>query len=313
MGSFLDHPIVEKDSSVGEANGLQWGVSAMQGWRVSMEDSHIHQDDLGTVAPGYGFYGVFDGHGGENCAKIVAERFVSFVTKQEGFATAAATKDIETLKKCLIQAHFELDAEMWAMPGFNSLNDRSGCTSVTALVSDTHIIVANSGDSRSVLGTNKTFRPMSFDHKPNNPGEQARIVAAGGSVQGKRVNGDLAVSRAFGDFCYKQAKVVAAKQAVTVDPDFEVHERDNTKDEFLILACDGIWDVMSNEECSSYVRGKMLEGYHDRSRICEALIDTCLEKGSKDNMSAMIVTFPAAAFGPKINPPPSNPVVKTDR
>ena len=80
---------------------------------------------------------------------------------------------------------------------------------------------------------------MSFDHKPNNPGEQARIVAAGGSVQGKRVNGDLAVSRAFGDFCYKQAKVVAAKQAVTVDPDFEVHERDNTKDEFLILACDG--------------------------------------------------------------------------
>jgi hypothetical protein len=57
----------------------------------------------------------------------------------------------------------------------------------------------------------------------------------------------------------------------------------------------------------------MLEGYHDRSRICEALIDTCLEKGSKDNMSAMIVTFPAAAFGPKINPPPSNPVVKTDR
>jgi serine/threonine protein phosphatase PrpC len=124
----------------------------MQGWRVSMEDSHIHQDDLGTVAPGYGFYGVFDGHGGENCAKIVAERFVSFVTKQEGFATAAATKDIETLKKCLIQAHFELDAEMWAMPGFNSLNDRSGCTSVTALVSDTHIIVANSGDSRSVLG-----------------------------------------------------------------------------------------------------------------------------------------------------------------
>ena len=225
-----------------QGNGLRWGVSAMQGWRVNMEDSHIHESDLGNVAPGYGFYGVFDGHGGENCAKIVAERFVSFITRQDGFTQAAATKDIDTLKKLMTKAHFELDAEMWAMPGFNSMNDRSGCTSVTALISDTHIIVANSGDSRSVLGTNKGMKPMSYDHKPYNQIEQARIVAAGSSVSAKRVNGDLAVSRAFGDFCYKQAKnVEAAKQAVTVDPDFIIHER-TENDEFLILACDGIWD-----------------------------------------------------------------------
>ena len=282
----------------------------MQGWRVNMEDSHIHESDLGAVAPGYGFYGVFDGHGGDNCARIVAERFVQFITRQEGFTAAAASKDIDALKQCLTKAHFELDAEMWEMPGFNSLNDRSGCTSVTALVSDTHIIVANSGDSRSVLGTDQKFRPMSFDHKPYNELEQKRIYAAGGTVSGRRVNGDLAVSRAFGDFCYKQANNVgAAAQAVTVDPDYEVHVRDNSKDEFLILACDGIWDVMSNEECSSYVRSKMHEGYHDLSRICEALIDTCLEKGSKDNMSALIVALPAVKFGPKIQPPPSNPKV----
>merc|ERR1712166_679411 len=263
------------------------------------EDSHIHESDLGNVAPGYGFYGVFDGHGGENCAKIVAERFVSFITRQDGFTQAAATKDIDTLKKLMTKAHFELDAEMWAMPGFNSMNDRSGCTSVTALISDTHIIVANSGDSRSVLGTNKGMKPMSYDHKPYNQIEQARIVAAGSSVSAKRVNGDLAVSRAFGDFCYKQAKnVEAAKQAVTVDPDFIIHER-TENDEFLILACDGIWDVMSNDECSAYVRSKMSEGYHDLDYICEALIDTCLEKGSRDNMSAVIVSLPAAVFGEK--------------
>ena len=137
----------------------------------------------------------------------------------------------------MTKAHFDLDAEMWAMPGFNSMNDRSGCTSVTALVSDSHIIVANSGDSRSVLGTNNTFRPMSFDHKPYNQKEQERIVAAGSSVSMRRVNGDLAVSRAFGDFCYKQAKnVSAAAQAVTVDPDYVVHDRSGA-DEFLILAC----------------------------------------------------------------------------
>jgi len=310
MGSFLDTPIVEKNSDVGEGNDLKWGVSAMQGWRVNMEDSHVHESDLGKAAPGYGFYGVFDGHGGDTCAKVVAEKFVSFITKQEGFTEAAAAKDIETLKNCLTKAHFQLDAEMWGMPGFNSMSDRSGCTSVTALVSDTHIIVANAGDSRSVLGTDKNVTPMSFDHKPYNKEEKARIEAAGGSVSMKRVNGDLAVSRAFGDFCYKQAtNVEAAEQAVTCKPDFVVHERDNEKDEFLILACDGIWDVMSNEECSSYVREKMAEGYHNLSRICEALIDECLEKGSKDNMSALIVTLPAAHFGPEINPPPSNPKI----
>ena len=103
----------------------------MQGWRVNMEDSHVHESDLGKAAPGYGFYGVFDGHGGDTCAKVVAEKFVSFITKQEGFTEAAAAKDIETLKNCLTKAHFQLDAEMWGMPGFNSMSDRSGCTSVT--------------------------------------------------------------------------------------------------------------------------------------------------------------------------------------
>ena len=92
MGSFLDTPIVEKNSDVGEGNDLKWGVSAMQGWRVNMEDSHVHESDLGEAAPGYGFYGVFDGHGGDTCAKVVAEKFVSFITKQEGFTEAAAAK-----------------------------------------------------------------------------------------------------------------------------------------------------------------------------------------------------------------------------
>ena len=124
----------------------------------------------------------------------------------------------------------------------------------------------------------------------------------------RRVNGDLAVSRAFGDFCYKQADhVTAAAQAVTCDPDFEVHMRNNSTDEFLVLACDGIWDVMSNAECSSFVRSQMAKGYHDLSYICSSLIDTCLEKGSKDNMSAIVVSLPGAKYGAEIEPPLPQP------
>jgi serine/threonine protein phosphatase PrpC len=279
----------------------------MQGWRVSMEDDHVHVSDLGVAAPGYGFYGVFDGHGGDNCAHIVAAKFVEHITSQPGFTAAAKSNDVEALKVCLKQAHFDLDALMWAMPSFNNLSDRSGCTSVTALVSPTFVIVSNAGDSRSVLGCNSAVKAMSYDHKPYNPKEEARIVKAGGSVSMKRVNGDLAVSRAFGDFCYKQAQNVdAAGQAVTCDPDFVVHTRNNATDEFLVLACDGIWDVMSNEECASFVRTKIAEGYHDLPYVCSSLIDACLEKGSKDNMSAVIVAMPAARFGSKIDPPLPN-------
>ena len=81
--------------------------------------------------------------------------------------------------------------------------DQSGCTAVCTLVTPKYIICANAGDSRSVLGTDGSAKPLSYDHKPNLELERKRIENAGGSVQWKRVDGDLAVSRAFGDFQYK--------------------------------------------------------------------------------------------------------------
>ena len=155
------------------------------------------------------------------------------ITKQPGFSAAAKANDVEALKICLEAGTPRSDALMWKMPAFNSLSDRSGCTSVTALVSPTFIIVSNSGDSRSVLGLNGGAKAMSYDHKPYNKNEEERIRKAGGTVSMRRVNGDLAVSRAFGDFCYKQANHVGPEgQAVACNPDFEVHMRNDASDEF---------------------------------------------------------------------------------
>lgn len=81
--------------------------------------------------------------------------------------------------------------------------DKSGCTAVCTLITPKYIICANAGDSRCVLGTRGTTKPLSYDHKPNLELERKRIETAGGCVQWKRVDGDLAVSRAFGDFQYK--------------------------------------------------------------------------------------------------------------
>ena len=98
---------------------------------------------------------------------------------------------------------------------------------------------ANAGDSRSVLGVKGRAKPLSFDHKPQNEGEKARITAAGGFVDFGRVNGNLALSRAIGDFEFKKsAELAPEQQIVTAYPDVVVHEMGDD-DEFLVIACDG--------------------------------------------------------------------------
>lgn len=89
------------------------------------------------------------------------------------------------------------------------------------------------------MSVNGLAKPLSYDHKPTNKGENARIVAAGGFVEFGRVNGNLALSRALGDFEFKQnPNVDAEHQIVTADPDIIVHEH-TPEDEFVVLACDG--------------------------------------------------------------------------
>ena len=87
----------------------------------------------------------------------------------------------------------------------------AGCTATVILVTRTEIICANSGDSRTVLSKGSRAKDMSEDHKPDNPGELARIKRSGGFVEEGRVNGMLALSRALGDFEYKSNSQLQAK------------------------------------------------------------------------------------------------------
>lgn len=110
----------------------------------------------------------------------------------------------------------------------------------------------------------------------------------------QRVNGSLAVSRALGDFEYKNVPGRGpCEQLVSPEPEVYVETRDLEKDEFMVLACDGIWDVMTNEELCDFVRDRM-RLTDDLTVICNYVIDTCLSKGSRDNMSIVIVAFEGA-------------------
>lgn len=93
------------------------------------------------------------------------------------------------------------------------------------------------------------------------------------------MNGDLAVSRALGDFAYKgQTHLPAREQQVSAEPDIKIEER-NGEEEFLVIACDGIWDVMSNDEICEFVRELLLAGENDLSLVAEELLDHCLKIG----------------------------------
>ncbi|KAH8044875.1 protein serine/threonine phosphatase [Aureococcus anophagefferens] len=171
----------------------------------------------------------------------------------------------------------------------------AGATSVVAAVRGDTVIVANAGDSRAVLCRKGVAVPLSEDHKPANAGESERILAAGGFVTAQgRVNGNLNLSRSLGDLKYKGNKALGRdRQMITAEPDVAVHTLVARDDEFMVLACDGVWDVLSNQERRLRAhRDDAARG--DRGRI----FDRCIADDPKttqgiggDNMTAVIVKF----------------------
>lgn len=137
---------------------------------------------------------------------------------------------------------------------------------------------------------------MSHDHKPGNKEENARITAAGGFVEFGRVNGNLALSRAVGDFEFKQNYALDAEhQVVTVNPDILTHDWTG-EEEFLVVACDGIWDCLSNQQVVDFTRRAIANG-DSLTKICEDMMEKCLAPDSElggvgcDNMTVVIVAL----------------------
>lgn len=276
MGAFLEKPKTEKTASNGKGYNLSWGVSAMQGWRMEMEDAHTCKTDLSNLK-NWGFFAVFDGHAGPNVSKYCAENLLTFIEKN--IDSGSEKEEEERVKNAIYYGFLDVDKDLLKQPQWANGQDRGGTTAVCVMVSPKHLIWANCGDSRGLLCREGKLQFCTVDHKPYNESERERIEKAGGTVMMQRVNGSLAVSRALGDFDYKRVPDMAPiHQLVSPEPEMTVLER-NEKDEFLLLACDGIYDVMTNEEIIAYVRHH-LELEKDLSKICGDLIDTCLNKVS---------------------------------
>ncbi|KAF2287050.1 hypothetical protein GH714_037196 [Hevea brasiliensis] len=306
-----------------------WGVTSICGRRPEMEDAvaivpHFLKIPIqmligDRVLDGMSkyithqtahFFGVYDGHGGSQVANYCRDHIHSALAEEGEFIknglSDGSIKDScqEQWKKIFTNCFLKVDAEVGGKGSAEPVAPETvGSTAVVAIICSSHIIVANCGDSRAVLYRGKEPMALSVDHKPNREDEYARIEAAGGKViqwNGHRVFGVLAMSRSIGDRYLKPCII----------PEPEVMFIPRAKDdECLILASDGLWDVMSNEEACDLARRRILV-WHKRNgaavpssrgegidpaaqAAAEYLSNRALQKGSKDNITVIVVDLKA--------------------
>ncbi|KAE8077874.1 hypothetical protein FH972_016392 [Carpinus fangiana] len=268
------------------------GSVSVIGRRREMEDTV--RVELGFMTKGndtvYDFFGVYDGHGGPHVARACEERFHGVMVEEVGGDPGRDNDEgVEYWERVMEGCFGKMDEEVRG----NGVGKTVGSTAVVAVVGEEEVVVANCGDSRAVMYSGGVALAMSKDHKPDRLDELNRIEAAGGKVinwNGQRVLGVLSTSRSIGDHYLRP--YVISKPEVTVT-------KRSDKDEFLVLASDGLWDVISNEVACQVVKrcldGRMrqnsLEAENESlaARAAAVLAELAMARGSKDNTSVIVV------------------------
>ncbi|KAF8102726.1 hypothetical protein N665_0196s0019 [Sinapis alba] len=284
----------------------RYGVSSVCGRRREMEDAvAIHPSFSSHSEYHQHYFGVYDGHGCSHVAARCRERLHKLVQEE---LNSDREEDKDEWRKTMERSFTRMDKEVVLLcESVVSANckcelqtpdcDAVGSTAVVSIITPHKIVVANCGDSRAVLCRNGKPFPLSIDHKPDRPDELDRIEGAGGRViywDCPRVLGVLAMSRAIGDNYLKPY--------VTCEP--EVTVTDRTDDDCLILASDGLWDVVSNETACSVARMCLRGGRRPRGsseQAVETISDkACMEasvlltklalaRHSSDNVSVVVI------------------------
>lgn len=273
-----------------------------------MEDAHVLNLTLEEDAQ---LFAVFDGHGGRDVSVFLGRHFarelLNSAKYQMGDYEAALKETYLQMDQLLLSdagvrerySIFRGQREVYANDMTLARRElpASGSTAVVALLKGRQLWVANAGDSKCVLISSHRAVELTRDHKPSVPTELFRIKEAGGVIVENRVNGVLNLTRSIGDFEYKaNAKLPQERQLITALPEVtnRTIERD---DEFLILACDGVWDMWSPQDLSQFITDQTSQRIGLRS-LAEDICNRCLaadpiqsEGCGADNVTLILVRF----------------------
>ena len=258
---------------------------SLQGKRQSNEDQHIHilnQDKSDENLNPINFFGVFDGHGGKAVSKYLKDNLPQFFINK-------FNKDIYSNQS---------SASKYFVKVFNLLQDklknehprvavRCGSTALIGIhfkdnEEKNRLWLLNVGDTRAIKCNKLNIaEQLTQDHKPNSPEEKARIEQLGGTIEFDGVDWrvkDLSLSRAFGD--------LDCTPYVTHLPQIYKH-RISSSDKFMIFACDGLWDVMQNQDAVDFINEKLLDKKF-KGNYAKELAELAYNKGSLDNITVMV-------------------------
>jgi protein phosphatase 1L len=250
-------------------------------------------------------FGVFDGHGGSVAAQLTAEQLPDVIKAQR-----KASPDMKT---ALTQSFLDMEKRLYDHAAKELF--KSGTTVTLVIIENNRLWCANVGDSRSILCRGGKPIVLTRDHSPALPEEKTRIEAAGGTVSSLQTTNrgfraylsswtsssktsvmgisrvwpaGISVSRTLGDILYKDPAYGAVQMKGLIIPDPDIKELViEPADEFLIIASDGFWDVVTNENAIKLVK-KYLK-VKDPKVIAQVLADDAFSYGSTDNITVIVV------------------------
>mmetsp|Transcript_21787 Transcript_21787/g.60861 ORF Transcript_21787/g.60861 Transcript_21787/m.60861 type:complete len:472 (-) Transcript_21787:203-1618(-) len=259
-------------------------------YRPYMEDGHMIVDPLvvrSSADDRWGFFAVYDGHGGRSAVDYCEEKLHTVVADE---LSALARHDSNSVCTALNKAFQSIDRQLGMVGAW-----KYGCTATVVLTHTSQqgltVYTANVGDSRGLLIGEHEKKRVTTDHRPSNPLEAKRIKREGGVVFSGRVGGQLSVSRSLGDHHLKDS-------GLSCVPDVCVHKADGSC--ALILASDGVWDVMDDGEakevlercmCQAAARKAGGKNATDRLRedVANAVVNRAIDMGSQDNILSIVV------------------------
>ena len=288
--------------------------------KVCVIQRFSREDEQETTNP-CGFFGLFDGHGGSGCANFLRDHLYTMLASNQYFKT----NKMRALQESITRAEDKFEAKSLKEQDF------SGSCALLALVEFDRLTLANVGDSRMLLHSSDIgTTALTTDHKPEHQKERERINRCGGQVYRTRTEstweilqpdgklhvsrkeqvqgpfrvepGGLSVSRTIGDFKVKQYRFGGQPGCVISEP--EIREVTLTdKAEFVVLACDGIFDVLENNEVTKIVRESLrisaTRKYEARAackQACVEVIEAAKNKKSKDNLTVVLVTMKELSY-----------------